>query len=298
MYLIQSPFDNAYENLALEEYLLRFTSNEYLLLYINKPSIVIGKHQNAYAEANFLLLTYHSIPLVRRITGGGTVYHDEGNLNISIIRNTNRIDFSQLLLPLKNAIDKLNLVAEITKKNDIFINGRKVTGTAAHIFKNRSIHHGTLLINASLSQLKSLLKVNMGFFVIDHAVESNPSPVTNLMDEMDSMQDFNYLTEHIKNTFISEYFVRETYTINDKDYLEIRKHVQKKYATWEWNFGYSPDFSFFAEIPELSSKIFCTIKKGMVKSMFINSMVHQVNVQDYLNQPFDKVLLELIKNYY
>lgn len=123
---MHSPFHNAYENVALEHYLVHHRTENILLLYVNSSAVVIGKHQNAFAEANHEYLLQHQIPLVRRISGGGAVYHDEGNVNVSYIHQARFIDMQLILKPLKAFIEELGHTALITPYNDILVNQKKL----------------------------------------------------------------------------------------------------------------------------------------------------------------------------
>ena len=148
MIALLSTEQNPYFNIALEQYLLHQWDEEVLLLYRNSHVVVIGKHQNAFAEANQAFLAENRIPLIRRISGGGTVFHDLGNINISLIRHS-KLNMAAFLNPIVSAINKLGINTHTNAKNDILIQEKKITGTAAHIFKEKSLHHGTLLFNAS-----------------------------------------------------------------------------------------------------------------------------------------------------
>ncbi len=143
-------------NLAVEEYLLRNRTEDFLVLGINDPSVIIGKHQVAHREADTKFVMENNIPVIRRISGGGTVYHDFGNVNFSFILNSARgtqVDFRKYTLPVIEFLASLKVNAELEGKNDLKVNGLKISGNAEHVYRERVLHHGTLLFNADLGKL-------------------------------------------------------------------------------------------------------------------------------------------------
>ena len=151
-------------NLALEEYVLRNaqTDEDLLLFYINAPSIIIGRHQNTLEEINRDYVEEHGIHIVRRLSGGGAVYHDLGNLNFSFLTGyqpENFRNFKKFTEPVIRALAKLGVLAELNGRNDILVDGRKVSGNAQYLSKNRMVSHGTLLFNSDLSHVTGALHV-------------------------------------------------------------------------------------------------------------------------------------------
>ena len=160
MLILDSPSTDPHFNLAAEEYLLKETDRDYAFFYINGPSIIIGKHQNAWAEINLPWTRKNNIPVVRRISGGGTVWHDEGNLNFSFVLTGEEgklVNFREYAAPVLDFLVKLGIPAEFGKRNEIMVEGLKISGNAEHVFRKRVLHHGTLLFSSDLSQLKDAL---------------------------------------------------------------------------------------------------------------------------------------------
>lgn len=190
-------------NLAVEEYLFSTSSEEVFLLWQNSPTVVIGKNQNAFAEINKPVLEKNGVKLARRITGGGAVYHDEGNVNYSFITpnaKTEGIDFSSYAEPILKALKTLGVTATLSGRNDIMVGDKKISGNAQHRVGNRVLHHGTLLFSSDLGFLSSVLKVDETKLK-SKAVKSTRSRVENissLIDKSLSVEDFiAYLSSFI-----------------------------------------------------------------------------------------------------
>lgn len=260
-----------YFNLASEEYLLKNFTEDIFLLYRNEPSIIVGKHQNTIAEINYRYVLEKNIKVVRRISGGGTVFHDLGNLNFSFI-NTGKpgflVDYRKYLLPMVEAMNTLGISASISERNDLYIRGKKITGTASHVYKNRVMHHGTLLFSSEMSDLSNALTNNSGTYT-DRAVKSIRSKVTNIKNhlgqDMDVLQFRDVIIKHIL-----EYFpAAELYKFSDHDIREINKLRITKFIDWEWNFGYSPRYHFNKKISTGAGnlEIHMNVVKGVIKEI-------------------------------
>ena len=162
--VIDNSSESPFFNLAAEEYLLHNLDENIIFTYVNTPSVVIGKHQNAFDECNTNFCKQHGIDTVRRLSGGGTVFHGPGNLNFCLIQNGKEleklIDFKKNLAPVNKALHDLGLASEYSGRNDLLLHGFKISGNAEHIFskKKRVIHHGTLLFNADLKSLNKAIK--------------------------------------------------------------------------------------------------------------------------------------------
>ncbi len=180
-------------NLASEEVLLKSRTEDYFLIYRNRPSIVVGKHQNTLAEINLPYVDEKGIVVVRRISGGGTVFHDMGNLNFAFItsgREGELVNYKQHTLPIIGAMKKLGLDVALGKRNELLLGTKKISGTASHVFKNRVLHHGTLLFSSEMKDLSKALKVKAGIFE-DRAVKSVRSEVTNISEHLSEPMEIN-----------------------------------------------------------------------------------------------------------
>lgn len=273
MLVITSPSHYAPFNIASEEYLIKNFKDNILLFYINNPCIIIGQNQNTLSEINFDYVKENSIKVVRRLSGGGAVYHDRGNLNFSFITNItggNMIDFKKFTKPVVDALQKIGVDAKFEGRNDLCIDGKKFSGNASHIYKNRICHHGTLLFNTNLTHLIKSLNPGDDKF-IDKAVKSVQSRVANIYNYLDD----SYTIENIRELIIKQVLldVEDTkeYEYNETDINEITKLFKQKYDTWQWNFGKSPNYNLKREIKTKAGKIesYLFVKNGIIKDLNI-----------------------------
>ncbi len=233
-------------NLAIEEHLLRnyMTDQEILLFYINGPSIIIGRNQNTIEEINQLYVEEHDIHVVRRLSGGGAVYHDLGNLNFSFISNSgheNIQNFKKFTAPVVKVLNEMGVPAELGGRNDILVEERKVSGNAQYISGNRMVSHGTLLFNSDLSVVSESLKVKASK-IESKGIKSIRSRVANISEFMPERMDVFTFREKVKNGILAENQNSE-YRLSAEDWISINQISQDRYQKWEWNFGRSPQFN-------------------------------------------------------
>jgi lipoate---protein ligase len=239
-------YDNPFFNLAVEELLFKNTGKEYLILGINSPSVIIGKHQSAHREVNTKFIVENEIPVIRRISGGGTVYHDQGNLNFTFIKQSEtglQVDFRKYTLPVIEFLYSLGVDAKLEGKNDIKVSGLKISGNAEHINGNRILHHGTLLFRASLDMLGNSLRKDKSSY-ISRSVESNPSSVTNLNEIVKKYKDIYEFRSALMNFFLDRIPDTENYELSQSEINEAELLAASKYRTWEWNYAYGPEYTF------------------------------------------------------
>lgn len=247
MLLIDSPSQNAYFNIASEEYLLhRFPTEDIFLLYVNAPSIIVGKFQNTLAEINLDYVKEKEIKVVRRMSGGGTVYHDLGNLNFSfhtLLGQNDFGDFSFFTQPVLNMLQKLGVPAVLQGRNDLLVEGKKFSGNAKLARHGKMIQHGTILLNSEMEVLGHALKVNPLKF-IDKAIKSNRARVTNLIEYLPEETTTNDLKKLLTEEIMKNNPAAERYELTEKDLKGIHQLMMDKYETWDWNFGFSPQYNF------------------------------------------------------
>ena len=273
MLCITHNITNPYFNIASEEYLLRNFDDDIFLIYINEPSIVIGKHQNAYAEINYWFANDNHIKIVRRLSGGGTVFHDQGNLNFCFIRNGkegNLVDFKKFTSYIIDALHELGVPAELSGRNDLLINGLKISGNAEHVFKKRVLHHGTLLFSSKLDHLREALKVNISQYQ-DKAVKSIRSKVTNIDTYLDKPMTMDEFKNSIFKLVAKANPNSVDYQFSDDELMSIKELIKDKYDQWDWNYGYSPHFvaekEFVIDNDNFYAKL--EVDKGFIKTVDI-----------------------------
>jgi len=233
-------------NLAIEEHILKnLDINEsYLLFYINGPSIIIGRNQNTIEEINTEYVNENNIIVVRRMSGGGAVYHDLGNLNYSFITkdegNSLQDNFKKFTKPVIDALRKLGANAELMGRNDIEIDGKKVSGTAQYSTGGRMYTHGTLMLNCNLDNVQKALKPKKEK-IESKGVKSVRARVGNISDFINqkmTMEEFRQFI--LKSVFESDGGEVKEYVLTDEDWKQIHEISKNKYQTWEWNYGKSP----------------------------------------------------------
>lgn len=270
MLLINNTNTNAYFNLAMEEYFLKNTNEDIFLLWQNENSIIVGKNQNTLSEINYDYVKENNIKVVRRLSGGGAVFHDLGNINFTFIScNDNSFsDFKKFTMPIVEALKELNVHAEFSGRNDLLIDGQKFSGNAQYNYKNKVMHHGTLLFSSEINDLSNALKVKPSKFQ-GKSVKSVKSRVTNISSHLDKemtvLEFKDYLMDFINKRDENSHF----YELNDKDIESINKLVEEKYSTWEWNFGYSPKYSLNNELkyPGGNVEFSLDVHDGLIKDI-------------------------------
>ena len=270
MLLINSPSHNASVNIASEEYLLqRFPTEDLFLLYVNAPSIIVGKFQNTLAEINLDYVAEKEIKVVRRMSGGGAVYHDLGNLNFSfhtLLAQNDFGDFSFFTKPVLNMLNELGVPAELKGRNDLLVEGKKFSGNAKLARQGKMIQHGTILLDSEMEVLGEALKVNPLKF-IDKATKSNRGRVTNLIEYLPK----NTTTEDLKALLTAEIIKNnpnaENYEFTPEDIEGIQNLMTEKYETWDWNFGFSPNYNFkkALKIPAGFIEIHLDVTRGIIE---------------------------------
>ena len=246
MLCINNTYTNAWFNLASEEYLLKNFSKDIFMLWQNEPSVIVGKYQNVLAEINLDFAEKNRLKIVRRFSGGGTVFHDSGNLNLTFIENNENVNFDKFTQRIIDMLSKLGIHAESDARRAININGLKISGSAQCVHKDRVMFHATLLFSSNLGSLITSLEVNpaqAGENADNRIyVKSVKSPVSNLQEHLDKPIDINFFKQYIMNYFLNENKENKIYRFDEEDVAVIKQLEKEKYSTKEWNYGgnYSP----------------------------------------------------------
>ncbi len=250
MVFFESTVNDPYYNLALEEYFFEKMdrSESYFLLWQNDNTIVVGKYQNTAEEVNQQYVEEHGVKVARRLSGGGAVYHDMGNLNFTFITDKEEIDnfnFKKFVIPVINVLNSLGVKAEFTGRNDITIDGAKFSGNSQYMKKGRVMHHGCIMLSTDLSVVSKALQVREAKLE-SKAMKSVRSRVTTIDRHLKRDVSMDEFKELLKKEIFTDDDIR-TAVLSDDDLREIEKLRDSKYATWDWNYGESPEYDMRKE---------------------------------------------------
>ncbi|NCE64876.1 lipoate--protein ligase [Pseudoflavonifractor sp. 524-17] len=250
MYYIESPSHDPHFNLALEQYVFDRLdrSQGYFMLWQNDNAIIVGKHQNTTAEINAPYVKERQISVVRRLSGGGAVYHDLGNINFTFIADAGdvaKFDFSTFCRPVVKALRSFGVPAEINGRNDMTVDGKKFSGNSQYMKHNRVMHHGTIMFDSDLEVVGQALAVSKDK-IQSKGLKSVRSRVTNIkpyiQGDVSTQEFFRTLRD-----FMSEEYQLQPYPLAQADLEAVRALQAEVYDKWEWNFGRSPAFQIQKE---------------------------------------------------
>ncbi len=258
-------------NLATEEYCLKQLTHldRIVMLWRNKDAVIIGRYQNALQEVNVEAAAREGVQIVRRPSGGGAVYHDLGNLCYTFISqesNIPELDMQLICRPMLVTLQKLGVPAELSGRNDLTINGLKISGTAQTIHQDRLMHHGTLLFNSDLDRLGKVLRTSSEKYA-SKGTQSVRSRVTNISDYLPRKIDILEFKQLLLETLFEDGPINE-YHLTPEDRLAIRDLAQSKYSSWEWNIGESPPCNFSNTVRYTGGKldVQLMIKNGLIET--------------------------------
>jgi lipoate-protein ligase A len=258
MLLIINDSNNAYYNLAAEGYLIDNFDEDIVMLWRNDNTVVVGKNQNTIEEIDSRYVAEHGISVVRRLTGGGAVFHDMGNVNYTIIQSYQEGLFSNYAYfteTVRDFLQELGVNAMLSGRNDLMIDGKKFSGNAQCVRKGRMMHHGTLMFSSDVKDISGALTPNQKK-TESKGVKSVQSHVTNISSHMpeckgrsmdrektDSAMDVEEFMDRLYHYFLRRFPEAVPYELTQEDKASIQQLTDEKYSTWEWNYGASPAFA-------------------------------------------------------
>ncbi|MGP4073444.1 lipoate--protein ligase [Piscibacillus sp. B03] len=269
-----------YINLAIEEYVLNHLNisddQQYLLFYVNGPSIIIGRNQNTVEEINTDFVDANNIKVVRRLSGGGAVYHDLGNLNFSFLAKDEGDSFSnfaKFTQPVVDALQKLGVNAELSGRNDLTVEGRKISGNAQFTKKGRMFSHGTLMFDSEVENVVSSLKVKSEK-IRSKGIKSIRSRVANVSEYLDEKLTMDEFKEILLKYIFDVKDVKDVprYELKEEDWKKINEISENRYQKWEWNYGRSPKFNIqhSKRIEGVGSyDVRLDVKKGIIEDVTV-----------------------------
>ena len=283
MILIRNDFTSPAMSLAAEEFVLEnFVSGDYMMLWQSPPSVITGKFQNIYEEVAVGECLRRGVGVYRRNSGGGTVYHDGGNVNFTFYADRCDVcsEYTRFLFPVIRALCAMGIPAEEGMAYDIVIDGKKVSGNAQSVHKNRVMHHGTLLFDVDLGALSSLTG-HARESIKSKSIKSRPSPVANMKTYLPGTSSAEFrrlLTDELKDIFCcnTEY----AFTANEME--AIASLAERKYSSWEWNYGRSPYFELSDGEFTLESKGGEVLSSSLYPERLIGVRLMPKNIRDAL----------------
>lgn len=242
-YIYSAPTGDGWLNLARDGYFLENNKKGDVILYfyVNKNAVIIGRNQNAWKECSIANMDADGVQLVRRHSGGGAVFHDNGNLNFSFITDEKHYDLNRQMRVILNAVSKLGLKAELSGRNDITVDGKKFSGNAFSLAKGNRSHHGTILVNADLTKLSNYLCVSKEK-MRSKGIDSVRARVCNIC-ELSSGLTVGAMRRLVIESFIEEYGAASEYVFDGTALAEVEER-RERLASWEWRFGKTPQFDF------------------------------------------------------
>lgn len=271
-YIVNNSHNPAY-NVALEAYAFRelLAEDELFILWINEPTIVIGKHQNAIEEINKTYTDEHGIHVVRRLSGGGAVYHDLNNLNYTIISNKSQegaFDFKTFSQPVIETLADLGVTATFTGRNDLEIDGKKFCGNAQAYYKGRMMHHGCLLFDVDMTVLGNVLQVSKDK-IESKGVKSVRARVTNILDELPEKMTVEAFSNQLLNKMKESYPDMTEYVFSDDELKNIQALADQQFGTWDWTYGEAPEYTIKRSVRYPAGKIttYANVEKSVIKGM-------------------------------
>lgn len=271
-YIYSAPTGDGWLNLARDGYFLENNKKDDVILYfyVNKNAVIIGRNQNAWKECSIANMDADGVQLVRRHSGGGAVFHDNGNLNFSFITDEKHYDLNRQMRVILNAVSKLGLKAELSGRNDITVDGKKFSGNAFSLAKGNRSHHGTILVNADLTKLSNYLCVSKEK-MRSKGIDSVRARVCNIC-ELSSGLTVEAMRRLVIESFIEEYGAASEYVFDGMALAEVEER-RERLASWEWRFGKTPQFDFETDkrFSFGDTQIYFNLRDGVIRETKVYS---------------------------
>ncbi len=292
--VVDNPVTDPYFNIALDTWLVRYApaDAQYLMLWQNRPAVIIGRFQNTHEEVNVDFAQSHEIALVRRMSGGGAVFHDLGNLNFSMVVPTDEHPFNDYAAFTRPVIDTLahyGVATELSGRNDVTVNGHKFSGNAQYRTTSRLLHHGTILFDADLSMVPQILTVRPDK-LHSKGIKSVRSRVTNIRPYLpDSVTLDEFRRTLLESIADHNGGMTGHWALNDAQLTAVRKLQQDQFSQWEWNFGASPPFNLLGR--ERFSQGELDVRLYVVHNMIEHVKIYGDFLGDIAIAPLEEALL-------
>mgnify|MGYP003291119551 FL=1 len=270
MRYLRNPHTNPYYNMAFDEFCLESLPIDEPVFYLwqNRPAVIVGYNQEVNTEVNLEYLKANDIALVRRVTGGGAVYHDLGNLNYTIVGRSEDLerDYPEYASLMMKALQTLGIPATLSGRNDILVKGKKISGFAKRVSRNRLMVHGTLMYDVDLDKLTQVLNPS-ATKLQSKGIASVRSRVANLREYLPETADIQAFSQRLEEILSCNYKDAE-YKLSEDDLAHIQKLTDEKFATWEWNYGHSPKatLTHSARLACGTVEVYLTLKENRIAS--------------------------------
>jgi lipoate-protein ligase A len=288
LFINKNSFDPWF-NIAADEFVMKHLQDNLCMVWRSTPCVVVGKHQHTLSEINHTFVEQNNIPVIRRITGGGTVYHDENCLNFSFItsagQDSDKINFDKHTLPVRKFLQSVGIDARLSGKSNITVNGLKVSGNAAHLFKNRSIHHGTLLFATDVKRLEASTMPSANNYK-SKAVQSNRANVVNITELLTNAMTIEAFETEFIAFLKTEFSSTLERHFTPVEIAAIEELANEKYRKWSWNFAYSPNYEAKREIEVFGNSCTITlkIKKGSIDAVRVSENNTTESIQLFMDK--------------
>lgn len=299
MKTILSQSTDPYFNLAWEEYIFKHVAcnEDILLLWQNDKSVIVGRNQVVFGEVNVTYCELHDIPIIRRISGGGTVYHDLGNLNFSVITSKYQDVISNYPYFTQKVVSYLNTLGvnvAFSGKSDIVIDKQKISGNAQMYHQKKVLHHGTILFDTDLKMLNQVIK-KKSVEIMSNGIDSNRTDVTNIKYHLKNEMSLEAFKDGLLTYWLNQSdILADIIDLSQQDLDEIERLKSSKYLSWAWNYGESPNFEIIKIVNHQNVRI--KVKSGLIQNLSLSTSNDEVTFDSIKGTRYEKNAFEAALN--